>query len=217
MIKLSKRLLLVASFVSDNSNIIDVGCDHAYLSIYLMETLKNSKIVASDINPNPLKIAEENIKKYGFQDKIKVELKDGITNLDKDIDTVIISGMGGILITKILDKNNLNNVKTLILSPNNDFLVVRKHLNKIGYEIKKEKIITENKITYLVLRAEKGKKKNNCLFGTLKNNDLETIYYFTKLLNNNTNILKKMPKKYIIKRSKIKHENKKIKKFLESC
>ena len=215
MIKISKRLELVASFIDDNTHIIDVGCDHAYLPIYLMETKKNIQVTGSDVNPNPLKIAKENIKKYGLEDKIKIELKDGINNLDESIDTIVISGMGGILISDIiLNKDNLVNVKTLILSPNNEFILVRKTLKKIGFKIIKEKLITENKITYLVIKAIKGKSKYNPFFGTLNNKDLESIYYYTKLLNTNTNILKKLPSNKILKKLKLKIENRKIKKFL---
>lgn len=217
MIKLSKRLLLIASFVSDNSSLIDVGCDHAYLPIYLCQTLKNIKVTASDINPNPIKIAKENIKKYHLENKIKVIKKDGINDLDKDIDTVIISGMGGILIGDIINnKDNLSNIKTLILAPNNEFSYVRKTLKKINFKIIKEKLITENKITYLVIKAILGKDKTDNFFGKLSNKDLESIYYFTKLLNTNTNILKKLPKRYLIKRYKLIIMNKKIKKFLNN-
>ncbi len=216
MINLSKRLQLVASFVPDNTNIIDVGCDHALLSIYLYKTLKNVQVTASDINPNPLKIAKENIQKYNLDKKIKVVLKNGIEDLDKEIDTIIISGMGGILISKIIDnKDNLKNIKNIILSPNNDFPLVRKTLVNLGYKIEKEQLVIDSKKTYLVLKAIKGdSKKINYFFGTLKSNSLETIYYYTNILNTNTNILKKMPKKYLIKRLKLRYENKKIKKFL---
>ena len=217
MIKLSKRLELVASFIDDNSFVIDVGCDHAHLPIYLVETKKNIKVMGSDINPNPLKIASENIKKYNLENKIKLELKDGINNLDKDIDCVVISGMGGILISKILDKyENLSNVKTLVISPNNEFVEVRKKINKIGFKIIKEKIIIDKNQTYLVIKAIPGKKRINNYFGILKNNDLDTIYYYTKILNNNINIIKKLPKKDIIKKIKLKRENNIIKKFLNN-
>ena len=214
--KLSKRLELVASFVPNNSSIIDVGCDHAYLSIYLANNKDNIRILATDIKEGPLNQARENIKKYKLENKIKLELKDGITNLDKDIDTVIISGMGGILITNILKKEELQNIKTLILSPNNDFEIVRKYLKKIGYYVEKEELITDKKITYLVIRAYKGKEKYDNLFGKLENNNLETIYFFSNKMLNNSKILKKLPKKYIIKRIKIYRENKRIKRFLES-
>ena len=214
--KLSKRLELVASMVNDNSNIIDVGCDHAYLSIYLAKTLKNVNIIASDIKEKPLESAKENIKKYHLENKIKIELKDGITNLDSNIDTVIISGVGGILITNILNIKCLNNVNTIILSPNNEFELVREYLKKIGYYPEVEKLITEKDITYLVIKAKKGNKYFNNLFGVLKSNDLETIYYFNKRSLNNKKIIKSLPNKYLFKKIKLIRENKKINKFLNS-
>ena len=215
--KLSKRLERVASYVPDNSSIIDVGCDHALLDIYLYNKRKNIKIIASDINEKPLSIARENIKKYGLEDKIKVILNDGIKNIPDYIDTIVISGMGGVLISDILsDKNNLKNIKNLILCPNNDFPIVRKTLNKNGFKIIKEELLTEKNITYLIIKAIPGKvKKTNYFFGSLNNKDLEVIYYYTKLLNTNTNIFKKLPKKYLIKKIKLKIENKRIKSFLE--
>lgn len=212
--KLSNRLELVASMVDDNSNIIDVGCDHAYLSIYLAKTLKNVNITASDIKERPLESAKENIKKYHLENKIKVELKDGITNIDSNIDTVIISGVGGILITNILNPKYLDNVETIILSPNNEFELVRDHLRKIGFYPEVEKLITDKDITYLVIKAKRGNKKFNNLFGVLKNNELETIYYFNKRSLNNKKIIKSLPNKYLFKKIKLKRENKKINKFL---
>ena len=217
MIKLSKRLLTVASFIKDNSYVCDVGCDHAYLPIYLCENKKNIKVIASDINLNPLKIAKDNIKKYNLEKVIKVEQRDGINNLDKFVDTVVISGMGGILISDIIgNKDNLINVKTLILSPNNEWKKVRRTLNKIKYHIIREEIVIENKKLYIIMEATKSSKKNNIMFGKLKKNDLNVIYYYSDLLTKNTYILKKIPKKYIIKRAKLKIENWKIKKYLNS-
>ncbi|MBQ8891650.1 MAG: SAM-dependent methyltransferase [Bacilli bacterium] len=215
MIKLNKRLSVVASFVKDNSSVLDVGCDHAHLSIYLSQTLKNIKVTATDVNPNPLKIARENIEKYHLESIIKLKQTDGINDIDENIDIVIISGMGGILISDIINKKeNLVNVSSLILSPNNEFTRVRKTLNKIHYQIVKEEIVIENKKTYLVLLAVPSSIKNNVMFGTLKNNDLNVIYYYTNLLNKNTSILKKIPHSNILRRIKIKQENKKIRKFL---
>lgn len=214
--KLSKRLERVASYVPDNSSIIDVGCDHALLDIYLYNKRKNIRILASDINEKPLSIARENIKKYGLEDKIKVILNDGIKNIPSNIDTIVISGMGGVLISDILsDRNNLKNIKNIILCPNNDFPEVRKILYKNNFKIVKEELLTEKNITYLIIKAIPGHEKINYFFGSLNNKDLEVIYYYTKLLNTNTNILKKLPKKYLIKKIKLKIENKRIKSFLE--
>ena len=215
--KISSRLERVASYVPDDSSLIDVGCDHALLDIYLYNNRNNIQIIASDINEKPLSIAKSNIKKNGLEGKIKVILNDGIKNIPSDIDTVVISGMGGILISDILkDKNNLKNIKNIVLAPNNDFPKVRKILWKNHFKIIKEELLTEKNITYLIIKAIPGKeKKNNYFFGTLNSKDLEVIYYYTKLLNTNTNIIKKLPKKYFVKKIKLKIENKRIKCFLE--
>lgn len=217
MINISKRLQLVASFIPDNSYIIDVGCDHALLDIYLATTLNNIKILATDVNQNPLKSAKENIKKYNLEDKIKIEQKNGINDLDKEVDTVVIAGMGGILISDILNnRENLKNIKNIIVSPNNEFPCVRKTLIKNGYKIEKEELLIEKDKVYLVIKAIKGKSKRiNYFFGTLKSHDLNTIYYFTKLLNKNINIIKKLPKKYLLKKIRLKIENRKINNFLK--
>ena len=138
----------------------------------------------------------------------------GIENIPSFIDTIVISGMGGILITDILKKEKLKNVKTIILAPNNEFTKVRRHLRKINFYIEKEQLIIDDKKTYLILLLKKGKRKTNPYFGTLKNNNLETIYYYTNILNTNLKILKNLPKKYLFKRIKLNLESKKIKKFL---
>ena len=108
--KLSKRLQVVASFIPDNSSLLDVGCDHALLDIYLMKTKQNIKIIASDINPNPLKIAKDNLVKYNLQNQITLKKMDGIKEIPKSVDTIVIAGMGGILITNILQKEKLTNI-----------------------------------------------------------------------------------------------------------
>ena len=71
MINLSKRLKKIADYIPENSRIVDIGCDHALLDIYLVQTKKTNQIIASDINPNALKNAKKNIKKYNLEDKIK--------------------------------------------------------------------------------------------------------------------------------------------------
>ena len=216
MIKLSKRLLKVASFVPDNSYLIDVGCDHALLDIYLATTLKNIKILATDINQNPLEGAKLNIEKYNLQDKIKLAQKNGIENLDKEIDTIVIAGMGGILISNILNnKKSLENIKNIIVAPNNDFPIVRKTINKLGFKIEKEELLTEKNITYLIIKATRGFERLNYFFGTLDKKDKETFDYYNKLLKVNNNILTKLPYKYILKKISLQKENKEIKKFLK--
>ena len=214
-VKLSERLKLIASFIPDNVYLIDVGCDHALLDIYLVQTKKSIKVIASDINEKPLQGAAENIKKYGLLDKIELIQSDGLKQISDKVDTIVISGMGGILISEILDKKYLGNIKNIILAPNNEFPTVRKTLYKNGFSLEQEILIREKNITYLVIKALKGKKKiKDYFFGILDNKNQETINYYTKIFDTNLKILKQLPKKYFLKRKKIKQENKKIKKFL---
>ena len=77
-VNISNRLKSIGDFVNDNSNVIDVGCDHALLSIYLYLNKKNINIIASDINSKPLEEARKNIKKYKLDDKIETRLSDGL-------------------------------------------------------------------------------------------------------------------------------------------
>jgi len=98
MIKISKRLNVIADLVEDNSRIVDIGCDHGLLDIYLVQTKKNIKVIASDINENALSNAINNIKKYKLDNVIKTVISNGLNNIDTtNLDTIIISGMGLIL------------------------------------------------------------------------------------------------------------------------
>ena len=103
--KLSKRLLSIIPHIQDEDSIIDVGCDHAYLDIYLAQHKNLKKIIAVDIMEGPLLIAKKNIKTNDLENVIKVVRSDGLEKLTKDINTVIITGLGGKTITNILKKD----------------------------------------------------------------------------------------------------------------
>lgn len=159
MIKLSKRLSCIADYVDDNSSIVDIGCDHALLDIYLMKTRKNIKIIASDINQNALNNAILNIEKYKLENNITTVLSNGLDNIDMlGINTIVISGMGSHTIVGIL-YNNLKKIKkvdTLILQSNNDLDFLRYKVTKIGYYIEKEKLVKDQGIIYTVIKFKKG-------------------------------------------------------------
>ena len=139
-VKLNNRLECVSSFVLENRKVIDIGCDHALLSIYLVQNKKTLKMIASDINEGPLLHAEENIKKYKLEDKIILKLGSGVEPIEDDIDTIIISGMGGLNMIGILkySKEKYKKVDTIILSPNSDTDKVRKEICKLGFYIDNE-------------------------------------------------------------------------------
>ena len=216
MISISKRLEAVCNFVSDDNitkAVIDVGCDHALVDIYLLENNENLKVVASDINEGPLKKAKENIQKYSLLEKIKLELSDGIEKITQDIDTVIIAGMGMDTVVNILkkDRTKLKNVKKIVISSNNKFPLVRCEVAKLGYEIAKEKIVFEDGKYYIVMKFLQGKKSYNekeLFFGPylLKNKDLLFYNYFKYLKEEKEKILESLPKEYNSKRQKLEKE-----------
>ncbi len=213
MIKLSKRLLAIANLVDDNSKVVDIGCDHGLVSIYLAMNKQNISIIASDINQNALDNAIKNINKYHLEDKIKVCLSNGLDNINDEIDTIIISGMGGHTIIDILTNNQekLNTVNNIIIQSNNDIEYVRRKIVKLGYCISKEELILDKNIYYTVILFTKGKKKytnKEYYFGPILLKENSKIFIekknkeYTKLVNIKNNI----PKRKLLIRLKILKE-----------
>lgn len=220
MIKLNNRLNGVASLVDDNRSVIDVGCDHAFLSIYIDKYKNPKKVIASDIKEGPLNGAIENIKKYDCPNII-TRLGSGIETIDPDIDTIIISGMGGLNMIGILkyNKSTYKNVDTIILSPNSDTFFVRREIVKLGFYIDNELLVKDNNIIYPVIRFKRGKikyKYKDYLYGPIliKNKDKLLIEYLTKEKTTKEKLLSVLPKKYFTKRLQLKRELKVISKIL---
>ena len=104
MVKLSNRLSAVASFVTDGNVLADVGTDHGYIPIYLLQEKRIKKAIAMDINAGPLQRAKEHIALYGLKDYIETRLSDGVEALmPGEADTILIAGMGGGLVMHILE------------------------------------------------------------------------------------------------------------------
>lgn len=221
IVKLNKRLIAVSEFVDKGSSIIDVGCDHGYLSIYLSQTKKLNKVIASDINEGPLKSAQENIKKYKVEEKIKTKLGSGIDPIEPDIDTIIISGMGGLNMIGILkySKDKYKNVNTIILSPNSDTYKLRKEICKLGFYIENENLVSEKNIIYPIIKFKRGKKKykyQDYLYGPIliKQKNKLFLEYMQKEKKTKEKLLAVLPKKYHKRRYELKKELKVISKIL---
>ncbi len=151
---LSKRLEEIASLV-ETEKVIDVGCDHALLSIYLTKE-KEKECIAVDISPNVILRAKKNIERYQLQDKIQILVNDGIKNIPLTGDeTIIIAGMGSTTILKIIEEVKEN---PLIVCSNNDQEFLRRGLVKKGYFIEEEKVVFSKNRYYILIRAKKGKK-----------------------------------------------------------
>ena len=153
--KLNTRLKKIGDLVDTNSLVLDIGCDHAFLDIYLVKERCFKKAIASDIGEGPLKSALDNIKKYKVEDKIELRLGDGLSTYTDDIDTAVVSGMGGRTIIGIF-KNNFaitKKLKQIILSPNNYQEDVRKFFRKNGFYIEDEELVKEGKYIYQIIKS----------------------------------------------------------------
>ncbi len=191
MTKISKRLKALVEFVEKKDKIVDVGCDHGLLSIYLIENNLVSKVIASDVNQNALNGAIKNIQKRNLD--IETVLSDGIKNVNmRGINTLIISGMGTNTILHILsDNKKLKNVNKLILQSNNDHEILRKELNDKGYYLDKENYVFDKGkwyVTCLFVKDEKKNTKEEIKYGFLNNQG-----YNNYLIQYNKKILNKIP------------------------
>ncbi len=214
MNNLSNRLKEIASFIPDNIKMVDIGCDHALLDIYLYRNRKNIKIIASDINENALEQAKKNIKKYKLDKFIETRLSNGLDNINSnEIDTIVISGMGSHTIVGILRMNQkkLINVDNIIIQSNNHIDFLRERILELNYYIDSEKLVKDNNIIYTIISFKKGKEKynkkeiyfgpyllkeNSNLFKEKNKQDLEKLEYLYKII----------PKSHILHRIKIKNK-----------
>lgn len=163
---LSKRMETVVEFVPPQSQCVaDIGCDHAYVSISLIERQLAKKVIAMDVRKGPLEIATRNVQNAGLHHSIDIRLSDGLDKLKiGEADTIIIAGMGGLLITGILERGfsvlqnrSLHNAPTLILQPQSEIRKVREFLLAHEYSILKEDVIKDEGKYYTVIRAESRK------------------------------------------------------------
>ncbi len=191
MNRLSKRLRSLISFVSNEDSLVDVGCDHGYLSIYLKENNLCKSVICSDINNNALNSAISNIKRYNL--KIECYLSDGLNKVPMEgINTIVISGMGTSTIISILEnKEKLKYINKIILQSNNNHEELRRYMNQIGYYLKEEKYIKDKGKWYISMLFLKSENVNSVLelkYGFLDND------YGNYLLDSYKSICKRIPK-----------------------
>ena len=219
--RINDRLKTIGDLVSANSFCLDVGCDHAFLDIYLVKKNMQIKAVASDIAEGPLEQARQNIKREGLEKEIEVRLGNGLDTYSSEIDTIIISGMGGRNMIGIF-KNNLKVLKeidTIIISPNNYQEDVKRFLCKNGFLIDEEVMVREKKFIYQIIKFVKGKKKyskKEYFFGPkfLEKKDKLFKEYYGRELKSREILMNVLPKNYRLKRFITKKEIKMIKEEL---
>ncbi len=157
MVKLSNRLLAVASFVTNGNVLADVGTDHGYIPIYLLQMKRIKGAIAMDINAGPLDRAKEHIAMFGLNDYIETRLSDGVAALTPgEVDAILIAGMGGGLVMHILEegKEVCHQAKELILQPQSELERVRNYLWSNGYVILEENMVLEDEKFYPMMRVQ---------------------------------------------------------------
>lgn len=167
MIKLSKRLQHLADMVSKDTILADVGTDHGYIPIYLLENKKIQKAYAMDIGKGPLQRAKEHIAECGLGDYIETRLSDGVAALSPgEAKTILIAGMGGGLVIHILSegKSVVAAADELILQPQSEIERVREYLYQNGFVIDWEDMVCEDgkyyPMMHICIKKTENKKKS---------------------------------------------------------
>ena len=156
---ISKRLLCCASMVQSGARVADIGTDHGYLGIYLLQTGAARHVIACDLRKDPLENARRNAKLFGVDGKMELRLSDGLEKiLPDEVDTVVMAGMGGDLIQKILSQCPWRKREGLqfILQPQSAGNVLRRWLCEDGFEIRREEPVQDGHFLYTVMAIRQG-------------------------------------------------------------
>lgn len=159
-IRLSKRLTALANMVTDGNRLADIGTDHGYIPIYLCQTGKIPSALAMDIGKGPLHQAQTHIAEHGLSEQIKTRLSDGMAALQfGEADTILIAGMGGGLVMKILSEGaeKLTGKEELILQPQSEIALVREFLRVRNFQILNEDMILEDGKYYPMMKVSQQK------------------------------------------------------------
>lgn len=162
-INLSKRLKTVASFLPKGALFADIGSDHAYLPCYVCLADPKARAIAGEVNQGPYESARETVDLFGLKDQIDVCLGDGLQVIEnRKVNQLTIAGMGGSLITSILDSgvDYLDSVTRIIVQPNIGAKNIRKWFLQNDFTITHELIVEENEHIYEILVADKGQKNS---------------------------------------------------------
>ncbi len=154
-IQLSDRLQAVADMVRPNSYFADIGTDHGYLPIYLVQHQRVMRAVAADVNPKPLEQARRAIRKHGLTEQIATVLSDGLTAVDPAVEDIAVAGMGGELIGAILSRTNwiCDDRKRLLLQPMTQDDYLRRYLAERGFRVAQERYVQEGRHLYVIIEA----------------------------------------------------------------
>ena len=175
-IVLSQRMQMVADMVSKGNVLADIGCDHGFVSIYMIENGICPKVIAMDVNEGPLLRAKEHIEERELSSYIDVRLSDGMDKLLLgEADSILIAGMGGRLVIKIISDRmeKAKVLKEIILQPQSELHLVRQFLNETGFHILEENMVKDNGKYYPAMRVrwktekQKGFSEEELWYGPL--------------------------------------------------
>ena len=156
---LSKRLQMLADMVTKGSRVADVGCDHGFLSIWLVQAGISPKVLAMDVRKGPLAAAQAHIEAYGLGDYIEARLSDGLKSCrEGEAETLVCAGMGGRLMEHILtdSMDKVRGLEELILQPQSELPEFRAFLRREGFEILREEAVCEDGKFYFAMKAVPG-------------------------------------------------------------
>ncbi|MBQ3104401.1 MAG: SAM-dependent methyltransferase [Lachnospiraceae bacterium] len=154
--EISKRLQAVADLLAPGNCAADIGCDHGYISIYLITKGRFASCIAMDVNPGPLDRARTHIQEKQLSTYIDLRLSDGARALGKgEADAAVIAGMGGRLTIKILTESldRFREMKQFVLQPQSEIHRVRRFLRENGFVILQENMVKEEGKYYPMMRV----------------------------------------------------------------
>lgn len=152
-IPLSKRLQACAQLIRPAERVADVGCDHGYLGIHLLQNAIASSVIASDVRPKPLESAIANAQKYGVKDRMEFYISDGVIDIPRDFDVLVCAGMGADTIISILESAPWikNETYRLVLQCQTRTPLLRHYLSETGWWIKEETVLRDGHFLYTVM------------------------------------------------------------------
>ena len=152
---LSPRLLACCGFVTPGDRVADIGCDHGYLGIHLLQTGIARSVIAADVNEMPLQSAMRNAQKYGVRDKMTFHLSDGVRNIPRDFDVMVCAGMGADTMVSILEAAPWLKAQQyrLILQCQSRTPMLRQYLSEQGWRITEETVLRDGRFLYTVMEV----------------------------------------------------------------
>lgn len=222
---ISKRLELVASFVPQGAVLLDVGSDHAYLPIELVERGQIEAAIAGEVVVGPYQSAVKNVEAHGLEEKIQVRLANGLAAFEEEdqVSVITIAGMGGRLIATILEEglDKLASVERLILQPNNREDDLRIWLQDNDFQIVAESILEEAGKFYEILVVEAGQMElsaSDVRFGPFLSKEVSPVFVqkWQKEATKLEFALGQIPEKNLEERQVLAHKIQAIKEVLHA-